>query len=84
VYGLAGYRTPWWGLMPWVGFQYYRIGVQDPYPATAVFWLGVNMRPTPHTVLKAQLTDGRFTTHVDFQDPNARYRVLDLQLAWSF
>jgi hypothetical protein len=85
VYGLAGYRTSLWGIMPWIGFEYYHLGSQNLIPSSGAIWGGLNIRPTARVVLKAQYTYSWFPTQPGAGvDPNGHYEGLDLQAAWSF
>jgi len=79
IYGLAGYRTPWVGIMPFAGAEYYDPGVRIYSGRAYGIWAGINLRPTPRVVLKAQYTHGWFPQD-DFEPIN----ILDFQAAWSF
>jgi hypothetical protein len=82
-YGYGGYRTPWWNTMPFVGGEYYFIGNHSYVPSTTAFWAGLNVRPIPRVVLKAQykhVTSGKLP---DGPDP-VKYNVVEAQAAWSF
>ncbi len=84
TYGLVAYRTPWFGLMPYVLGEYYNFA-EDPtlQPMTALT-AGLNVRPTANVVLKAE-----FST-VDFEGAGAAgigdepIRVFSSQVAWAF
>jgi hypothetical protein len=80
VYGLAGYRTSFLGLMPFGGGEYYEPGLHVLRAKAVGLWGGLNCRPTPRVVLKAQYT------HAFFPDAPAfgTLDILDLQAAWSF
>jgi hypothetical protein len=77
---MAAYRLPW-NIMPVLGGEDYH-AAQTLVPEAVALWGGLNVRPVPRVVLKAQYT------HVWF--PNDRdvlgdgIRALDLQAAWSF
>jgi hypothetical protein len=80
-YAMAAYHLPW-NLTPFFGGENYDTG-QDLLGRSSAVWGGLNFRPVPRVVLKAQLTD------VWFGDDSAFYgdddlQVLDLQAAWSF
>ncbi len=83
VYGLAGYRTPWLGIMPFFGGEYYDVGAYTYTPPAAAVWGGLNSRPTPRVVLKAQFTHSWFGGKFPGKDPG-HFNGLDLQAAWSF
>jgi hypothetical protein len=75
VYGLVGYRTPFAGIMPFFGGEYYDQGTVPSY----AIWGGISMRPTPRVVLKAQ---GTHSWHPTW--PGTDVDILDLHAAWSF
>jgi hypothetical protein len=83
VYGLAGYRTPWYGIMPFFGGEYYETGAHTYTPPAAAVWGGLNSRPTPRVVLKAQFTHSWFNGKFPGTNPG-HFNGLDLQAAWSF
>jgi hypothetical protein len=86
AYGLIGYRTPFFGVMPWVSSEYYL----DPLPVFSKVCDvsgGLNVRPTPRVVLKAQLTHVFFLNWVagpNYPAPLPNIDFIDLQAAWSF
>jgi hypothetical protein len=75
-YVLAGYRTPWWNLMPFVIWQSYDNPLQVDVKEVQ---LGVNLRPVPQVVLKAEYIFVTFTS-VDARD----IHYLTTQVAWAF
>ncbi|HYP98063.1 MAG TPA: hypothetical protein VER96_05280 [Polyangiaceae bacterium] len=82
VYGLAGYRFPFLGIMPFAGAEYYDVGLYSFTPPSAAFWGGLNVRPTARVVLKAQYTYSWFSK---WEGPDyGHYNGIDLQAAWSF
>lgn len=80
AYGLTGYRTPWLNTMPWVGAEIYDSGTIWKGRSAALFF-GLNLRPTPRVVLKAQLTHSWFYDTQSFSDGG---NALVTQAAWSF
>lgn len=86
-YGLVGYRTPLFGIMPYLKAEYspepesQAIGVADQI---ALFTGGLNFRPEPRVVLKAEYNYGYFPG----ADPNNfggnSIKALDMQAAWAF
>jgi hypothetical protein len=78
-YGLVGYRTPLFGLMPFFGAEYYDPGLHLYNGKAWGVWGGLNVRPTARVVLKAQYTHGWFP-----EDQFRPLNLLDLQAAWSF
>ena len=82
VYGIAGYRFPFLGTMPFWGAEYYDVGLYTFSGPVAATFGGLNVRPTARVVLKAQYTYVRFSK---WQGPDlGRLNILDLQAAWSF
>jgi hypothetical protein len=80
-YIMAAYRLPWLNLMPFVGYESVVAGQLTAFTGRA-YWAGLNVRPTPRVVLKAQLTKSA-ATRGEFLGANG-LEALDLQAAWSF
>jgi hypothetical protein len=78
TYGLVGYRTPWFGVMPYVAIDYYN-GV--PFGFTAP-WCGLNVRPTGRVVLKAQYS--RWIMHQAMGFKMHPADLFEAQIAWGF
>jgi hypothetical protein len=76
VYGLTGYRTPWWGIMPFFGGEHYKEGPTGLGAESHALWGGLNIRATPRVVLKGMFTHAWF--------PGDAIDFLDFQVAWSF
>jgi hypothetical protein len=76
VYGLFGYRTPWWNTMPYFLYSYF----DDAVVPTDAWIFGLNVRPTPAVVWKVEYT------HVVFHEGSVLpdYGQLTNVLAWSF
>jgi hypothetical protein len=82
IYGLAGYRFPFLGIMPFFGGENYEAGAGSGTPASSALWGGLNVRPTARAVLKAQYTHAWLDK---WDGPSlGSYDGLDLQAAWSF
>lgn len=82
-YVLLGYRTPWLGVMPFVIGQHLNFADRDILPpATGMSW-GLNVRPVPELVFKAEYLAGTFigASSVGIHDP---VRFLRFQAAWAF
>jgi hypothetical protein len=86
-YALVGYRTPLAGIMPYVKGEY------SPDPAlqglgvdqnVALFTGGLNFRPVPRVVFKAEYTYGFFPDHEPNTFADNPLAGLDLQIAWAF
>ncbi|HEU5073052.1 MAG TPA: hypothetical protein VFU02_02750, partial [Polyangiaceae bacterium] len=67
VYGLTGYRFDFGGIMPFAGLEYYDNGAVL-FGKSAAFWGGLNVRPTPRVVLKAQYTYSWFPDQDDLPE----------------
>jgi hypothetical protein len=81
-YVMAAYRLPWLNIMPFFGGESYEPGIEF-VPQAAALWGGLNVRPTPRVVLKAQFTKSWFTDDTPIFGDNGT-EALDLQAAWSF
>jgi hypothetical protein len=81
VYGLTGYRFDFLGTMPFFGLEYYDNG-QSLFAKSGAFWGGLNVRPTPRVVLKAQYTYSWFPDET--LPPGYHFNSVDFQAAWSF
>jgi hypothetical protein len=81
-YVMGAYRLPWYNIMPFFGGESYHPNQALINPANAV-WGGINWRPIPRVVLKAQLTKSWFHTTFPFAG-SPGFAGLDLQAAWSF
>jgi hypothetical protein len=83
-YLLAGYRTPWLNLMPYVVGEYSSYTNSDLAPPVHALSGGVNLRPTPNVVLKAELAmatfDGVGSTGLGKDDLS----YFGSQVAWAF
>lgn len=83
-YALAAYRLPWWNIMPFIGGEGYTPGQELVQDAGAI-WGGLNIRPVPRVVLKAQYTQSWFTGETGTPPVgDDGIKALDLQAAWSF
>lgn len=82
MYALGGYRFDWFGVMPFVALDFHNPGPTGFAARAFAFWGGLNVRPTPRVVFKAQYT------HSWHPDPGPwqgfHYNSLDCQVAWSF
>lgn len=86
-YALVGYRTPLAGIMPYVKGEY------SPDPAlrvigitekVAVGTVGLNFRPVPRVVFKAEYNYGYFPDAKPNTFADNYIAALDLQIAWAF
>jgi hypothetical protein len=81
-YVMAAYRLPWWNVTPFIGGERYEAG-QELTQDAAALWGGLNIRPIPRVVLKAQYTQSWFTDDTELVGDDG-IQVIDLQAAWSF
>jgi hypothetical protein len=81
-YIMVAYRLPWLNIMPFFGTESIVAGQLAAFTGRAI-WGGLNVRPTPRVVLKAQLTKSWSTVDAQFVGANG-LEALDLQAAWSF
>jgi hypothetical protein len=86
-YGLVGYRTPLFGVMPYVKGEYspdpalQNIGVDQN---VVLFTGGLNFRPVPRVVFKAEYTYGFFPDAKPNTFADNPLAGVDLQIAWAF
>jgi hypothetical protein len=83
VYGLAGYRTNFFNLMPFAGVEYYDPGLRSVFTPITVFWVGLNARPTPKVVLKVEYAYVH-VSEVSGLPRSDAVKFLETQAAWSF
>lgn len=81
-YAMAAYRLPWFNIMPFFGGEGWYPGTELE-PAAGAVWGGINVRPVPRVVLKAQFTQSFFVDDTDLVGDNG-LQAIDLQAAWSF
>lgn len=86
-YALVGYRTPLFGIMPYVKAE------SSPDPAlqnlgvdqnVLLFTGGLNYRPVPRVVFKGEYTYGFFPDHKPGTFGDNPVAGIDLQIAWAF
>jgi len=86
-YALVGYRTPLAGIMPYVKGEY------SPDPALqglgidqniALLTGGLNFRPVPRVVFKAEYNYGFFPDHKPGTFADNQVSGINLQIAWAF
>lgn len=81
-YAMVAYRLPWWNITPFLGGENYEAGTEATQDAAAI-WGGLNIRPIPRVVLKAQYTQSWFTDETALVGDDG-IQAIDLQAAWSF
>ena len=86
-YVLLGYRTPWWTIMPYGKAEYtadsqmQAIGI---YQKMMLLTGGLNVRPRPNVVLKAEYVYAFFPEGKPLTFETWDIKGVDLQIAWSF
>ena len=83
AYGLLGYRTPLAGIMPYVLFE----GTAFPHgdiPQGRAIHVGLNYRPEPALVLKAEVLHGWFPGALKTSFGVDNLTTYALQVAWVF
>jgi hypothetical protein len=83
VYGLAGYRFEWLGVMPYIVIQktvYTDVGNQSNFDTLGVS-TGLNIRPLEFVVIKLEYANAQFEQFYVTSDP---IHLLQSQLAWAF
>jgi hypothetical protein len=86
-YGLIGYRTPLFGIMPYVKAEYspepqsQSIGVADQ---VVLYTGGLNFRPEARVVFKAEYSYGYFPGADPKGFAGNSIKGLDMQAAWAF
>ncbi|MFT3926429.1 MAG: hypothetical protein QM778_28045 [Myxococcales bacterium] len=86
-YALLGYRTPWLTIMPYGKAeitpdpQMQAIGIHQKI---ALLTGGINVRPRPNVVLKAEYVYAFFPSARPNTFESNNIRGLDLQIAWQF
>jgi hypothetical protein len=81
-YAMAAYRLPWYNIMPFFGGESYYPGLELE-PSAGAFWGGINWRPVPRVVIKAQFTQSFFVDDTNLVGADG-LQALDFQAAWSF
>lgn len=82
-YALAGYRTPWLGIMPFATFEHYNFASQPFVPSANAESIGLNVRPEATIVVKLQYHVSQIGPDTDQPLRGVLKRVL-MQLAVAF
>jgi hypothetical protein len=83
AYVQAGFRLPWFGLMPFGIYEY----LHPEYRTVPTIWTagaGINMRVTPTVTLKTQLQRATFPVVKNQVTPDDPVTVWEAQVAWAF
>jgi hypothetical protein len=84
AYVLAGYRTPWLGLMPYAIWEHSTYTNSDFAPPVTAWTVGLNARPTPNVVLKAELSAAMFDGVGSTGLGHEGLQYVGTQAAWAF
>lgn len=84
AYVLAGYRTPWLGLMPYAMWEHSTYTNSDLGPPATVWTAGLNARPIPNVVLKAEFSAVTFTGVGSTGLGKEGLQYIGTQAAWAF
>jgi hypothetical protein len=86
VYGLAGYRFEWFGVMPYVLAQSFDFIDGSTMAALRVRGVvaGLNVRPLDAFVFKAEYTQSKFPDGNPVVRKGESLRLVQFQLAWAF
>jgi hypothetical protein len=84
AYVLAGYRTPWLGLMPYAVWEHSTYTNNDFLPPVSAWTVGLNARPTPNVVLKTELSAANFAGVGSTGFGRDDFQYIGTQAAWAF
>lgn len=84
AYVLAGYRTPWLGLMPYAIWEHSTYTNSDFAPPVSAWTAGLNVRPTPNVVLKAEFSAATFDGIGSTGLGTEGLQYIGTQAAWAF
>jgi hypothetical protein len=83
-YVLAGYRTSWIGLMPYAMWEHSTYTNSDFAPPATAWTVGLNARPTPNVVLKAEFSAATFSSVGSTGLGKEGLQYIGTQAAWAF
>jgi hypothetical protein len=83
-YLLLGYRTPLANLMPYVIAEHSSYTNTDLAPPVWAYTAGLNLRPTPNVVLKAELAIADFQGTGSTGLGKDKLKYFGAQIAWAF
>jgi hypothetical protein len=83
-YGLVGFRTPLFGVMPYVIGESYNFAGDTIFAKAVAHALGLNIQPEPNVVFKAQYSFALLGGDDDARIFRGALRRVDLQAAWAF
>jgi hypothetical protein len=83
-YMLVGYRTPWLGLMPYAMAEHSTYTNSDFAPPASAWTAGINARPTPNVILKAEFSAATFAGVGSTGLGKEGLTYIGTQAAWAF
>lgn len=83
-YVLLGYRTPWLNLMPYGMAEYSSYTDTDFVPPVTAWTAGINLRPTPNVVLKAEYSTTHFYGSGSTGAGKDGLSYIGTQAAWAY
>ena len=86
-YALLGYRTPLFGIMPYASAEYSAdplLQALELADTVTIFTCGLNIRPEPRVVFKAEYSHGSFSGGGPQGFAGNSLQGLDMQAAWAF
>jgi hypothetical protein len=83
-YLLLGYRTPWLNLMPYGMAEYSSYTDTDFVPPVTAWTGGINLRPTPNVVLKAEYSTTHFYGRGSTGAGKDGLSYIGTQAAWAY
>lgn len=81
MYFQTGYRLPWYGIMPWFGYEYDRLGKSGYLYEACDIVGGLNIRPKDNVVFKLV---GLHVWMPYLKEKSMDFDQLMAQVAWSF
>jgi hypothetical protein len=83
-YLLLGYRTPWLNLMPYAMVEHSSYENTDFAPPVSAWTAGINLRPTPNVVLKAEFAAAKFEGVGSTGLGKDGLSYIGTQVAWAY
>lgn len=83
-YVLLGYRTPWLNLMPYAMVEHSSYENTDFAPPVTAWTAGINLRPTPNVVLKAEFAGAKFEGIGSTGLGKDGLSYIGTQVAWAY
>lgn len=84
AYGILGYRTPYWGIMPFASIEGYDFAGNETFGHVLAEALGLNIRPQSNVVFKLQYVFAILGDENTGKAFRGTLRRLETQAAWAF